>query len=100
MATMTAQPIQPIQPGPAAPDGHDVIHLGGETAVVVPTAEYRALRTRLRVLEGAASAETLAEAEDLAALEDWQAREAAGKTRYRPAADVRAELERLGLPAR
>jgi hypothetical protein len=36
-------------------DQHDVIHLGGETAVVVPVDEYR----RLRALERRASAELL-----------------------------------------
>ena len=41
------------------PDQHDVIHLGGETAVVVPMDEYR----RLRALERHASAEDLEAAE-------------------------------------
>ena len=81
---MTAEQIH----GPD-PD-HDVIRLGGETAVVVPMAEYRTLRALARH----ASAEDLAAAEAEAALEDWQAREAAGQTTYLPAAEVR---ERLGL---
>jgi hypothetical protein len=32
---MTAQPSDP--------DGHDIIHLGGQAAVVVPLEEYRTL---------------------------------------------------------
>jgi hypothetical protein len=77
-----------------APDSHDVIHLGGQAvAVVVPMAEYQTLRALAR----RASARELAEAEDEAAVEDWQARKAAGQVTYVPAAEVR---ERLGLPAR
>jgi hypothetical protein len=40
-------------------DQHDVIHLGGESAVVLPLYEYR----RLRALESRASAEDLDAAE-------------------------------------
>jgi hypothetical protein len=40
-------------------DQHDVIHLGGETAVVVPLDEYR----RLKALERRPSAEDLDAAE-------------------------------------
>ncbi|MCD0447600.1 hypothetical protein LO762_00075 [Actinocorallia sp. API 0066] len=75
----------------SGPEGHDLIHLGGETAVVVPIEEYR----RLRALERRASAQDLADAEDEAALEVWKAREAAGLNVYVPADEVRA---RLGLP--
>jgi hypothetical protein len=42
-------------PSTESPDQHDVIHLGGEAAVVVPMDEYR----RLRALERLASAEDL-----------------------------------------
>ena len=84
---MTAEPAGPV-PGTGT---HDLIHLGGETAVVVPVAEYR----RLRALEQIASTQELEEAEDAAALADWREREAAGQTSYVPASEVR---RRLGLP--
>ena len=45
-------------------DGHDLIHLGGETAVVVPLHEYRMLET----LRERASAEEIEEAEIEAAI--------------------------------
>ena len=54
------------------PDQHDVIHLGGETAVVVPMDQYR----RLRALERCASAEDLEAAEADAVLQargEWVA---------------------------
>ena len=41
------------------------------------------------------SARKLAEAEDEAAVEDWQTRKAAGQVTYVPATEVR---ERLGFP--
>jgi len=53
-------------------DMHEVIHLGGEAAVVVPVAEYR----RLRALERLAPAEVVEEAEieaTLAAHREWVA---------------------------
>ena len=80
---------QPTGPNPRT-GAYDVIHLGGQSAVVVPMAEY----LRLRALEDAASAETLEDAEDMAALQDWQSREAAGATSYVPAQEAR---RRLGL---
>jgi hypothetical protein len=43
--------------------GHDVIHLGGETAVVVPLEEYRLLK----LLKDHASAEEVEEAAVIAA---------------------------------
>lgn len=46
--------------------------------------EYRTLRALAR----RASADDLTDAEAGAALEDWQAREATGLTRYLPAAEV------------
>ena len=46
-------------------DQHDLIHLGGETAVVVPVDEYR----RLRALEHRASADDLDAAEADAVLQ-------------------------------
>jgi hypothetical protein len=86
-AGVTAEPGGPVP----VTGTHDLIHLGGETAVVIPVAEYR----RLRALEQIASAQELEEAEDAAALVDWREREAAGHTSYVPADEVR---RRLGLP--
>jgi len=58
---MSSPPYDEGMSAPSAefPDQHDVIHLGGETAVVVPMDEYR----RLRALERHASAEDLEAAE-------------------------------------
>jgi hypothetical protein len=65
---MTAEAAGPV---PGA-DMRDVIHLGGEVAVVVPVAEYR----RLRALERLAPAGVVEEAEieaTLAAHREWVA---------------------------
>jgi len=56
-------------------DGHDLIHLGGETAVVVPLHEYRMLET----LREHASAEEIEEAEIEAAIAEHEAWKAAGR---------------------
>jgi len=56
-------------------DGHDLIHLGGETAVVVPLDEYRMLET----LRERASAEEIEEAEIEAAIAEHEAWKAAGQ---------------------
>jgi hypothetical protein len=56
-------------------DQHDVIHLGGEAAVVVPMDEYR----RLRALERRASAEDLEAAEADAVLQAHREWVAAGR---------------------
>jgi ketosteroid isomerase-like protein len=66
---MTAQPDTP------APDtgSYEVIHLGGQAAVVVPVADF----LRLRALEQAATAEDLEDAEDTAAVLEWKTRDAA-----------------------
>ena len=56
-------------------DQHEVIHLGGETAVVVPIDEYR----RLRALERRASAEDLDAAEADAVLQSHREWVAAGR---------------------
>jgi hypothetical protein len=85
---MTAEPSEP-KPGPIT-GSYDVIHLGDRSAVVVPMADF----LRLRALEEAASIKALEDAEDTAALLDWQAREAAGETSYVPMSEVR---RRLGL---
>jgi hypothetical protein len=54
---------------------HDVIHLGGEAAVVVPLAEYR----RLRALARLASPDDLDGAEAAAAIEEYREWQAAGR---------------------
>jgi hypothetical protein len=62
---VTAQPAEVF-------DQRDVIHLGGETAVVIPVDEYR----RLRALERLASPDELEAAEADAVLEahrEWVA---------------------------
>jgi hypothetical protein len=84
---MTAQPAAP------APDtgSYEVIHLGGQAAVVVPVADF----LRLRALEQAASPEELEDAEDTAALLEWKARDAAGQTTFVPSGEAR---RRLGMP--
>jgi hypothetical protein len=59
----------------AGPDPHEVIHLGGQAAVVVPMEEYQ----RLRALERHASARDLDAAEAEAAGESFEAWVAAGR---------------------
>jgi hypothetical protein len=56
-------------------DDHDVIHLGDETAVVVPMHEYG----MLAALRKRASAEEIAEAETDAAIAEHEAWKAAGR---------------------
>lgn len=87
---MTAQPLDPQQTPSPGTDPFEVIHLGGQAAVIVPLAEF----LRLRALEREASPEALADAQDKAAAQDWLAREAAGQTSYTPLAEVK---RRLGL---
>ena len=65
---MTAQPAEAF-------DQHDVIHLGGETAVVVPVDEYR----KLRALERLASEGEMEAAEADAVLEAHREWVAAGR---------------------
>ena len=55
-------------------DSHDVIRLGGETAVVVPVHEYHTLKA----LQDRASAEQVEEAEIDAAIAEHEAWKAAG----------------------
>jgi hypothetical protein len=81
---MTAQPSGPAGIGP-----HEVIHLGGEAAVVVPVAEYR----RLRALEQLASPQDGGDAETAAALEEYREWSAAG----RPGAVSHEQARRLLL---
>ena len=77
----------------AGPDTgpYEVIHLGGQAAVVVPVADF----LRLRALERGASPQALEDAEDTAAMLEWKARDAAGQTTFVPADEAR---RRLGLP--
>lgn len=82
---MTAEPADRTPGLDTGP--YEVIHLGGQAAVVVPVADF----LRLRALELQASDEEL---EDAAALADWKAREAAGQTSYVPHDEVE---RRLGL---
>lgn len=83
---MTAQPADPA-PGPDT-EPYETIHLGGQTAVVVPVADF----LRLRVLEQRASAAELEDAEDTVAVLAWKARDAAGQTRFVPAGEARRRL--------
>ena len=84
---MTAQPDRP---GPDT-GSYEVIHLGGQAAVVVPVTDF----LRLWVLEQAASPEELEDAEDTAAVLEWKARDAAGQTTFVRADEAR---RRLGMP--
>jgi hypothetical protein len=79
---MSAQPAEPAEAGEL-----EMIHLGGEAAVVVPVAEYR----RLRALERLASPQELEGAEAAAAWEDYREWSAAG----RPGAVSHEEARRL-----
>lgn len=89
-STTTAQPADPIPTSGPDTGSYEVIHLGGQAAVVVPVSDF----LRLRALEQAASVQELEDAEDQAALADWRAREAAGKTSYVPHDEA---VRRLGL---
>ena len=83
---------EPVGPAPTTDqpvtDPYEVIHLGGQAAVIVPIAEF----LRLRALEAAASREFLEDAEDAAAAQDWLTREARGETNYVPLTQVRRRL--------
>ncbi len=87
---MTAQPPDPIPASSPDTVPDEVIHLGGEAAVVVPVSDFM----RLHALKLAASPQELEDAEDKAALADWRAREAAGQTSYVTHDEA---LRRLGL---
>jgi hypothetical protein len=81
---MTAQPDSP---GPDT-GSYEVIHLGGQAAVVVPVADF----LRLRALAQAATPQELEDAEDSAAVLEWKARDAAGQSRFVPADEARRRL--------
>jgi hypothetical protein len=76
-----------------AGDLHSVIHLGGQTAVVVPLEEYR----RLRELERNAQLAEQADVEEAAALAEYRAQQQAGTIVSVPQDEVR---RRFGLMAR
>ena len=82
------------QPDTPDPDtgSYEVIHLGGQAAVVVPVADF----LRMRALEQAATPAELEDAEDTAAVLEWKARDAISQTTFVPAAEAR---RRLGFPA-
>jgi len=84
------------RPGTPGPDtgSYEVIHLGGQAAVVVPVSDF----LRLRVLEQAASPEELEDAEDTAAVLEWKARDSA-RSRTRSAAVCYCLTDR-GQPGR
>lgn len=79
-------------PGPDT-GSYEVIHLGGQAAVVVPVADF----LRLRGLERAAARQELEDAEDTAAILEWKARDTAGRTTFVTAEEAR---RRLGMPRR
>ena len=81
---MTAQPQMP------SPDSgsYEVIHLGGQAAVVVPVTDF----LRLRALEQAAAPHELEDAEDAAAMLEWKARDAAGQTTLVSAEEAKLRL--------
>ncbi|GAA2086048.1 hypothetical protein [Actinomadura alba] len=76
-----------------ADDQYEVIHLGGEAAVVVPLEEYR----RLRELERRARLSEQADADEAAALAEYRAQQEAGTVAAVSQAEVR---RRFGLMAR
>jgi len=85
---MTAEPAGPVlEPGTQP---YEVIHLGGQAAVIVPLAEF----LRLQALERGATPQALRDAEDAAAAQEWLVRDAASEVSYVPMAEVR---RRLGL---
>ena len=84
---MTAQPEVP---GPDT-GPYEVIHRGGQAAVVVPVAGF----LRLRARERAAAPQELEDAEGTAAILERKARDAAGQTTFVPAEEAR---HRLGMP--
>jgi hypothetical protein len=81
---------QPDTPG-VDTGSYEVIHLGGQAAVVVPVTDF----LRLRALEQAATPEDLEDAKDTAAVLEWKARDAAEQTTFMPASGAR---RRLGMP--
>lgn len=84
---MSAERIEPTSPASVV-DEHEVIHLGGEVAAIVPLDEFR----RLKALERAATPQALDEAEAAAvsaALDEW---EAAGRPGAKSHEEFMAEI--------
>jgi hypothetical protein len=73
---------------PSEQDSHDVIRLGGETAVVVPVHEYHTLKA----LRDRASAEQVEEAEIDAAIAEHEAWKAAGRPGLKSHDEFMAEV--------
>ena len=73
---------------PSEHDSHDVIRLGGETAVVVPMHEYHTLKA----LRDRASAEQVEEAEIDAAIAEHEAWKAAGRPGLKSHEEFMAEV--------
>ena len=73
---------------PSEHDSHDVIRLGGETAVVVPVHEYHTLKA----LRDRASAEQVEEAEIDAAIAEHEAWKAAGRPGLKSHEELMAEV--------
>lgn len=85
---LSAMSAEPIEPAPAQAGPYEVIHLGGETAAVVPLHDLR----RLRALERGASQEALDAAEAAAAAAELDEWEAAGRPDAKPHEEFMAEL--------
>jgi hypothetical protein len=73
---------------PSERDNHDVIRLGGETAVVVPVHEYETLKA----LRNRAYAEQIEEAEIDAAIAEHEAWKAAGRPGQKSHEEFMAEV--------
>jgi len=73
---------------PSEHDSHDVIRLGGETAVVVPVHEYHTLKA----LRDRASAVQVEEAEIDAAIAEHEAWKAAGRPGRKSHEEFMAEV--------
>jgi hypothetical protein len=71
-----------------APGPHEVIHLGGEAAAIVPLDEYRLLKA----LKDRATAEEIEDAEFDAAIAEHEAWEAAGRPGAKSHEEFMAEL--------
>lgn len=85
---MSAESIEPL-PKESGAESYEVIHLGGETAAVVPMHDLR----RMQALERRASAEDIEEAEAEAMYAEYREWEAAG----RPGAISHEEMKRFLL---
>jgi hypothetical protein len=71
-----------------APGPHEIIHLGGEAAAVVPLDEYRLLKA----LKDRATAEEIEEAEFDAAIAEHEVWEAAGRPGVKSHEEFMAKL--------